>query len=634
MGPAWLRLRFSVIKTLTDSTGHNVSFSLFFLLVRKRKSSKEIFCFVLEVLAPSVMASPWSHIPSEIACEIAKHNADDAKTLRAMSLVSRTTRFSVIEYIFAAIHFACVEDFFRWLDILARTPMLATTVKKVKFSQPDKDWLRRRRGLTSATVLRDYSSPPIIPALPIVRSVEWDGINLTNRTIKMMVSHTELFPSLQGLRLTNMEFVVAGLTHLLGASGHLKSLRFERATPKEDKDDSDPEGFSGFSSNEAHGIMASQSPTLKQAPFDLTALEDLVIIDSSEPAGNTAILRLLQYSQPSQLDTLSFGVFNSEESYSFQSTESLLRFVAPSLVNLVVDASFPYADDRDLVLGMLSRLPAFTALESLTLWAQPFCNANDFITGIEAAPNLTALIFRMILYNEDEEADREELEKILVDLLPTRPTGSESMMTTLSRKFPRCQRVEFHFCIPEDSDMHFRRGLRRRMERRVKERVDEIGAGIGDFLKLEWLDEQYNPVRYNQTNGKPPWKLTASWWEEPETEAGDCESQKSGDDSDEYDSDENPVIREWTEAHERAYRREMLAECFDGYYYSDEEDTYEAQERAYLADAPRRREIDDFWDTFRGGPFQINIVVCIRRVLHVAFLSNPAVIYLVNSPAT
>ncbi|KAJ6479663.1 hypothetical protein C8R45DRAFT_1005737 [Mycena sanguinolenta] len=386
--------------------------------------------------------------------------------------------------------------------------MLATTVKKVKFSQPGKDWLRRRRGLTSATALSDYLSPPVIPALPIVRSVEWDGVNLTNRTIHLMVAHTTLFPNIQELRLTNMVFTFAGLTHLLGASGHLKSLRFESATPENDSDLEESSGSSlGVRSvDEARGVLVPRSPTLKKVPFDLTALEDLVIIDSSEPEGNTVLLRLLQYSQLSQLNTLSFGVFNSEESYSFQSTESLLRFVAPSLANLVVDASFPYADNQDLVLRMLSRLPAFPALESRTLWTPRSCNANHFANGIEAAPNVTTLIFRMVLYNEEEEADREELRRILHEIRPARPTASESMMTTLSRKFPRCQRVEFHFCIPEDSDMHFRRCLRKRMEGRV----NETGAGIGDLLKLEWLDEVYHPVRYDQTNGKPPWKVTGS----------------------------------------------------------------------------------------------------------------------------
>jgi hypothetical protein len=89
-------------------------------------------------------------------------------------------------------------------------------------------------------------------------------------------------------------------------------------------------------------------------------------------------------------------------------------------------------------------------------------------------------------------------------------------------------------------------------------------AGITEFLEVEWLDEKYTPVTYSKTKGKPPWKIQnrAHGYKEPETEASDCESEKSNhDDSDEYDSDGNIIIREWTEAHERSYIREMMAEC-------------------------------------------------------------------------
>jgi hypothetical protein len=85
----------------------------------------------------------------------------------------------------------------------------------------------------------------------------------------------------------------------------------------------------------------------------------------------------------------------------------------------------------------------------------------------------------------------------------------------------------------------------------------------------------YKPVTYSETNGKPPWR----WMNrhpEPETEASDCESEKSSADSEAWDSDGYPVIRVWTEAHERAYRRETLTAYGysheEGYYDSDEED--------------------------------------------------------------
>jgi hypothetical protein len=79
-------------------------------------------------------------------------------------------------YLFSSIHFACVEDFSQWLDML-RTPMLNSVVKKVKFSDRKKDSLRRQ-GLGSVTELLDSTSPPVIPPLPTVHSVKWDYIDL------------------------------------------------------------------------------------------------------------------------------------------------------------------------------------------------------------------------------------------------------------------------------------------------------------------------------------------------------------------------------------------------------------------------------------------------------------------------
>lgn len=225
---------------------------------------------------------------------------------------------------------------------------------------------------------------------------------------------------------------------------------------------------------------------------------------------------------------------------------------------------------------MVDRLPVFVALQSLTLWIGPHCQAKHFINSLKVTPNLITLNFRHVLWQQDEDAaNREEFEQLLRELLPwSTPSESESMKTVLTRTFPRCQQIGFHFWMPRDSDIHFRRGLRRRMERRLKDRLDESGADISELLRIEWLDEEYNPVRYNTTNGKPPWTIERSWQnKEPETEASDCESEKSNhDDSDEYDSDGNLVIREWTEADERSYRREMLEECGiygdeDGYSY-------------------------------------------------------------------
>jgi hypothetical protein len=76
------------------------------------------------------------------------------------------------------------------------------------------------------------------------------------------------------------------------------------------------------------------------------------------------------------------------------------------------------------------------------------------------------------------------------------------------------------------------------------------------------LDEAYNAVTYNETNGKPLWKWL-NRYPEPESESSDCESNA--------DSDGNSVIRAWTEEDLREYRSEMLAEC--GGYRDEEQDS-------------------------------------------------------------
>ncbi|KAK7017638.1 hypothetical protein R3P38DRAFT_3201177 [Favolaschia claudopus] len=296
---------------------------------------------------------------------------------------------------------------------------------------------------------------------------------------------------------------------------------------------------------------------MQQMPFSLAALHRLEIVDVySEEGMSDSLLCLIHESPPNQLKTLRFGDFRDEEHYSLRGTEELLRIGAPSLTELVVDPRFRCTD----------KLPAFPLLESLTLWLRSKSHTADFLERLGAASCLTRLIFRIVLYTEDDEDDREEFAKILT-AFPPWPAG-EPMKEALGRRFPRCRQVEFHFCIPPDSDMHFRRGLRRRMERRLRERLEETESGISDFLRIEWLDKDYLPVQYNRTNGKPPWKVQRyHGYQDPETEASDCESEKSAH-SEEWDSDGNLIIREWTEADERAYRREMLHECG---IYSDEE---------------------------------------------------------------
>ncbi|KAJ7366278.1 hypothetical protein DFH08DRAFT_929221 [Mycena albidolilacea] len=462
------------------------------------------------------MYPSWSDLPPELTREIAGHNAHDRATLRAMSLVSKATRSLVIPHIFSTIQFDCVEDFGWWLDILRRTPVLTTVVKKVKFHAARSDWRRRRdrRGLKCAvTTLRSHTAPPVIPPMSRVRAVEWAGVNLIYTDIvAMAVAHTALFPNVEKLHLCSLEFSFAGLANLLGACRRLKSLSLHVARD----------------SNLTLDFGGTQP---RQAPFDLTALEE-VVLTHYYPGRNDILLRLLQHSSPARLQTLSFGDFHHDKFDAFHITETLSRFSSPSLVNLVVDPIFPYEVQ---VLATFTRLPAFVALESLTLWLRPGGNAlttDSIITGI-SAPNLTRLVFRIVGL---DEAEREEFDDILRVLLPWQHASkSESMKTILTRKFPSCSRIEFHFCGVPARGMHFRRGI----ERRLRDWLEfEIGAGI----TVEWLDEACNPVRYNDNEMTGKWLRCEEEEEkfESEAEASDCDCGSDG----------SPATRGWTEAHE------------------------------------------------------------------------------------
>jgi hypothetical protein len=76
-------------------------------------------------------------------------------------------------------------------------------------------------------------------------------------------------------------------------------------------------------------------------PFDITSLENLVFVECSNSETNGCISRLIKHSnQPSGLKSVFFGDFCGEEPYSVCDTETLLRFGAASLANLVIDPTF------------------------------------------------------------------------------------------------------------------------------------------------------------------------------------------------------------------------------------------------------------------------------------------------------
>ncbi|KAJ6458975.1 hypothetical protein C8R45DRAFT_1081533 [Mycena sanguinolenta] len=298
------------------------------------------------------MRTSWSDIPPEIAREIAKHNAADAKSLCAMSLVSQTTRLLVIEHIFTAIQFSSVEDFSLWIDMLRRT-------QKVKFSSSE-DSLRRHQGFIG-TPLRNYTAEPVISPLASVRSVEWHSVS---RPITMMIAHMALFPNVKELSLTRTDFDFDELITLFGACGPLTSLSLQEALTHE------PDDF--------------EVATLRQMSIDLSSLKDLAVIDCGCFNANDALLRLIQHFQP-RLETLAVEDFLYDTSYAVLGQDRFLDVVEPFLVNLVLE-SFP-AGNRTL-----------PVLESLALWTRPYYpNAIATLTAI-MAPNLTRLIFRLVLH--------------------------------------------------------------------------------------------------------------------------------------------------------------------------------------------------------------------------------------------
>ncbi|KAF8138077.1 hypothetical protein K438DRAFT_725695 [Mycena galopus ATCC 62051] len=272
-------------------------------------------------MAPFTMHFPWS-TSVDMAHEIAGHNADDAPTLRAMSLVSQATRSSVLRHLFSTIHFACVEDFSRWLDILSWTRTLATAVKKVKFPDQGNRWLGRHRGLKATTPLGGYAALPVIPPSPSVWSIEW-YVNSTDCAITMMFAHMASFPNTEKLHFRSMGFNFAQLTNLVSACAHFKILSFHSAILAEENE---PDYISSYDTILPRLLSVAQKcpERVRETPFDLIALEDLAIRNCA--SGTETLVHLIQHSQSRELGTLALEVYSHEQSFSVHGTEKLMRF--------------------------------------------------------------------------------------------------------------------------------------------------------------------------------------------------------------------------------------------------------------------------------------------------------------------
>ncbi|KAJ6491335.1 hypothetical protein C8R47DRAFT_446167 [Mycena vitilis] len=508
-------------------------------------------------------SSHWSKIPPEIVHEIARYNANDTSCLHSMSLVSKAMRFSAIEHLFSGIRFACAEDFHWWLEMVRRTPILTTIVKRVKFSQRGAWWLKENRSMVVQThrSIRDVSQnqpsthtelllatiPPLIPSLPNVSVVEWEyfydllgksdlvapcvsmGPTYLGLDLTMVVAYMALLPNVQTLCLKDMSFNgLLSFTNFVVVCGNLKALSVVKTIVDVEYIESEHESDSDSPSDV--GISAGlRRDRLQLGPIK-AELQDLAVTECAYTIGEKYLIHLAENSSPS-LKSLSFGRLGHEQYDPFEdpcsllAMEKLLSFGAPTINNLTIEPTFSAKSENTTgIVRMMGSLPSFPALEVLTIWLRANDQAAKVLNAFTAAPNLTKLIFRVFLYEEHDDENRQEFNKILRKVFPWGGAGSESMKTVLTRKFPSLQKIGFHFCAPRDSNMQFRRGFRWSRAEQLKWRLKKTGADVEEYLEVEWLDveDDYRPVVYNKANGKPPWTVVRREWErDPPTEASD-----------------------------------------------------------------------------------------------------------------
>ncbi|KAJ7034529.1 hypothetical protein C8F04DRAFT_1101285 [Mycena alexandri] len=474
-------------------------------------------------------SSPWSRIPPEIANEIAGHNSKDVPALRAMSLVSKQMRFLAIEHLFSVIHFACAEDFPRWLELLRTTPSLTTFVKRVRFSKPGATWLRRHRG-PKTSQLDDNTLPHLIPPLLHASAVEW--VRLDSISLQTAAAYIKLLPNVQKLHLEYIFFgSLISLANFLGNFGNLKALSVVKMyiEPgyglRNDLDDDDLSGQPGSLNLSQVDELAITSC----APYPSDDLEDF-----QDP-----ILYLLTHSPPAGLRSLDLGGFGYKNGQADACTllamEKLLCIGAPSFLSLTIEPTFLEELSNTQFVDMAGRLTVFSALRTLTIWLDCDRQAEQLLNTLKAAPNLTMIIFRIRLHQESDKGNHDHLDSVLNTVLPWK--SSLSLKSTLTQKFPLIQQIGFHFSVPHSSDVHFRREYRRKMEKRLWEHLERTGDASTDYLPVKWLDVEDNntPVVYSQVNGEASWLVPHArrFWE-PDTEGSDCASEKSdsGSDSD------------------------------------------------------------------------------------------------------
>ncbi|KAJ7249473.1 hypothetical protein C8J57DRAFT_690635 [Mycena rebaudengoi] len=423
----------------------------------------------------------YSHIPFELAAEIASHNARDLDTLRAMTLTSSSMRSFAIPFLFAAIRFPWSETGEFWAELLESIPDLPTTTKTVHFRWPS--------NLLNAEVAH-----AAIPLMPHVRTVHWSidcgsdspiykALNVADASLCL-----SKFPNMAELHIDGAVFVeLTSIAQFLGSCGALSALYlFQGGVVRETALPFD---------RSAHG-----RPTL----FDLSALETL---DVQNGNGNY-VINLLEHSPPRALKSLTLGACSPG------TTRKLFALGSRTLERLLV---YPFNDLPQIMDG----LPPLGALHSLVICllkeppVQHAIGTIGTLSTFPAAPNLTTITLQIRVGVDYAGYTLETVDAPSATLHGTeRLPQSEILAETMGKlrealpedwaraRFPRLEQLKFQLCVPM---AHASAGITTR-ELAFYETME--GVVIQHFPRalVQWLDWEYNVIRGGKGTGWCGWK--------------------------------------------------------------------------------------------------------------------------------
>ncbi|KAJ7753830.1 hypothetical protein B0H16DRAFT_1459300 [Mycena metata] len=249
-------------------------------------------------------------------------------------------------------------------------------------------------------------------------------------------------------------------------------------------------------------------------PFGLKALEKLSVIACGSPLDHIwnfnrdSIAGLITAAQP-KLKSLSFvGRSTYRDTCSLFSIDKILRIAIPNLVNLTIDSDFFRKPCPGLLQAQTRRIPSgyLPLCPNSQLSGRTFDRTQLQPRGRE---NYLCAERRSRTHHAD---------------LQIRFTPRAYEHFHRDRFLQVLEQIGFHFCAPYKSELHLRRGPRRRVEALLRARLQETGADVAEFLQLEWLDDEYTPVVYGETTGKARWELrdrrifADSYWDPEESD--------------------------------------------------------------------------------------------------------------------